>query len=71
MRSGVSHAIPRQGCILSKIGESKIPADDRSLAPQLHADPGEQFLERERLDHVVVGAVLENGDSIVDGVPRR
>src|SRR5882672_3745816 len=39
--------------------------------PQERADAGEQFGERERLDQVVVGAGVEAGDAIIDGVPCR
>ena len=40
-------------------------------AAQQGMQPGDQLLQRERLDHVVVGARLQPTDSIVDLVARR
>ena len=39
-------------------------------SPDQGAEPGDELLERERLDHVVVGAGLERGDPGRDRVPR-
>ena len=40
-------------------------------AARERAQPRQQLRERERLDEVVVGAAVEPGDAVVDGVARR
>jgi hypothetical protein len=40
-------------------------------APRQRPHPGQQFLEGERLDQVVVGAKIEPDDAVAHRVPRR
>jgi hypothetical protein len=43
----------------------------RPPSPGQRAHPGQQLGERERLDEIIVGAGIEAGHPVVDGVARR
>ena len=55
-----------------RLAEGGLGRGRRPRAPaQQGAQPRHELGERERLDHVVVGAGLEPDDAVVDGVARR
>ena len=65
---------PRHTCRVAGVEAQVADLDDRrplgGAAPGERPQPREQLRERERLREVVVGARVEAGDPVLDGVPR-
>jgi Stage II sporulation protein E (SpoIIE) len=72
---GERHAASRpgnalRGCVQDEVGNDNFGGAELTRAAQQRAKTREQFAELERLGEVIVGAVIEAGDAVLDCIAR-